>query len=307
MKIGILGSGFGLYGYLPALLHIGETVVMPARYRERLLERDDVRRHVGDVVWEEDESAVLLHCEALVVSRRPTDQVEVIQHALAEGAASRFLLEKPIASTPGEAFDILTACRVAEKAVAVGFTFRYTLWAERVASWIASAGPGATLSFEWRFSAHHFRIGVETWKRRPSQGGGVLRFYAIHLIALLAELGYRGVTHSRLRGDGADDARGWESQLQGEGLPLCSVSVACDATDTVFSVVGSDAPSSPRMSIALSDPFGDAETVRAGLDPRVDVLSKLCGDFVAGPHTIDDRYFASVELWAAAEALAGQA
>jgi len=41
-----------------------------------------------------------------------------------------------------------------------------------------------------QLKADHFKNNKDNWKRDHKQGGGPLRFYGIHLIAVLAELGY---------------------------------------------------------------------------------------------------------------------
>lgn len=46
--IAILGSGFGLYGYLPALVaHCVQRVVLPERYRQRLEERSELAQYAS--------------------------------------------------------------------------------------------------------------------------------------------------------------------------------------------------------------------------------------------------------------------
>ena len=53
----ILGSGFGLYGYLPALVEgCEQPVVLPERYRARFDERSELARFAINVQWEDDES-----------------------------------------------------------------------------------------------------------------------------------------------------------------------------------------------------------------------------------------------------------
>ena len=45
----IRGSGFGLYGYLPALVGCGRRVVLPERYRARFAERPELAPFANEV------------------------------------------------------------------------------------------------------------------------------------------------------------------------------------------------------------------------------------------------------------------
>ena len=45
----ILGSGFGLYGYLPALLDLGHMVTLPTRYQAVVAGRPELSRFMSRV------------------------------------------------------------------------------------------------------------------------------------------------------------------------------------------------------------------------------------------------------------------
>lgn len=303
MNVGILGSGFGLYGYLPAVAGLVETVVLPRRYQATFEAREDIGRFAKDIDWAGDDEEVLRRCDALIVGRRPADQVELVRRALSTyPAIDRFLLEKPLAPDPRQARQLLVDLREAGKHTRVGFTFRYTPWAERLRGWLSTADPTTPLSIDWRFNAHHYRTQLETWKRRPSQGGGVLRFYAIHLVALLAEFGYHDVEWSSIRSSGEDDDHRWQARLCGPGLPSCDLMVDSKAAETRFLVMAGSGPGSTApFAVAFGDPFDEAPA--SALDRRVDVLTSLCREFAkASPPELPNWYARSVDLWAAIEA-----
>jgi predicted dehydrogenase len=288
---------------MPALARLGATPVLPARYREKLRARSDVASFGDRVLWVADEPALLDRAEALVLAVRPVDQVALAEAALAAPGIGRLLLEKPIAPDPAAARALLGALRASGRTVRAGFNFRYTPWAGRCRDWLTGATPQARLRIGWRFRAHHYRTGLETWKRRPAEGGGALRFFGIHLVALLAELGYRAAHASVVRGEGPEDARSWEAAFAGPGLPSCAVVVETDADEQAFLIEGTAGRGGAPLRIALDDPF--AETQADGpLDRRVEVLEALCRDFLAGPPGIPDWYAASVDLWESVEAQA---
>ena len=298
MTVGILGSGFGLYGYLPALVGLGHGVRMPARARERLLGRAELRHLFASVEWVEDDEHVLEGCEALVIARRPSDQVRWARRVVATPGIRCVLLEKPVAEDPATARSLLLELEAAGKTVGIGFTFRYTAWARALKASLREVGSEGSLAVDWRFRAHHYAANGETWKRRPSQGGGSVRFYGIHLIALLAELGYGRAKWSRVEGEGGDDARCWEALLTGPAVPPCRLLVNSDDGERLFRVEASG-PSSP-FRIALADPFDDVP-VNGMLDRRVDVLSQLCRDVLGDAAVSAPWYRRSTELWSEVE------
>ncbi len=296
MTVGILGSGFGLYGYLPALARMGERVVMPERYREKLRDRPDVCDLDGHIDWAADDEAVLKRCATLVVSRRPADQVRDVGQALARGTVKRFLLEKPLGPDPAAATSLFDALEKRGRMVRLGFIFAYAPWAQDLRGWIAGADDGM-LDIVWRFRAHHHAANHETWKRHHGQGGGVLRFYGIHLIALLAELGYTEVTESRIEATASGEAETWNAQFICAGRPSCRVEVDSNADVPVFRVSGTHRHS--PLITALADPF-DRAAVQGGFDRRVEALTALCRSLLADEPP-PPWYRASLALWAAAE------
>ena len=53
----IFGGGFGLYGYLPALIDgMNEQVCLPKKYIKVLRARDDLSSFEDKIFWVEDET-----------------------------------------------------------------------------------------------------------------------------------------------------------------------------------------------------------------------------------------------------------
>ncbi|MGD1015487.1 MAG: hypothetical protein ABR863_03465 [Roseiarcus sp.] len=294
MKVAIFGSGFGLYGYLPALLiGSGAEVVLPDRYKARLEDRSDVRHLTDRIEWVEDETAALDRVCAIILSQRPTDQVRWLANILPRTAPSCILMEKPLAPDPVQAKDILQRARDSGKRIRIGYTFRYAPWAKRFAHALERPWPNGEVTVTWRFRAHHYATDVSNWKRFVSVGGGALRFYGIHLIALLAECGYNDALSSSIAATRPDEAEIWEAVLAGLGLPTCRVVVDSNAEHESFSVTaGPDG----RPLADLKEPFEEVER-HGPLDPRVDVLARLCREFLAADATPLSWYEDSIALW----------
>jgi predicted dehydrogenase len=300
--IAILGSGFGLYGYLPALVDgCGQCVVLPERYRARFCERPELARFGEDVKWERDEAMTLDCAEGAVLALRPIDQSEWIRRCLARPNIERLLLEKPLATSPKVAAALFGDLTRASKVIRIAYTFRYTAWGKRIRDALRATGESRPLSIQWEFLSHHFRHGVRNWKRFNVSGGGAIRFYGIQLIALLAEIGYRDVTLSRSFGKSVDEVDKWTASFAGMGLPECDIAVDTRATVDKFRVeLLSNSSTKPGAVLAnLIDPFDPtAETApKEGLDRRVPILSRLCRSLWEQSMNEHVWYEAMIELW----------
>ena len=198
MKFAILGSGFGLYGYLPALISgCDKQVYLPERYRAKLRERTDVR-HFEDIVrWRSDDEAILEEVDAVVISRRPRDQEQLIRRCVDTPHIQALIIEKPLGMTPGSALAVLDALEASRKSYRIAYIFRYMPWTAQLRQALQSHDASDSIRIVWRFRAHHYAHRLRNWKRQVSEGGGALRFFGIQLIGLLAEIGYRDVANSQ--------------------------------------------------------------------------------------------------------------
>jgi predicted dehydrogenase len=269
----ILGSGFGLYGYLPALVAEGERVSLPQRYRARLMSRAELAHYDEVVQWFRDEREALAHADAAVIALRPSDQVDWIARCLAGDGVRRLLLEKPLAPSPGSAATVLADLICAGVPFRIGYTFRYTAWASSLREFVA-ARPSGRLTVEWRFLAHHYRHDLHNWKRFTSQGGGAVRFYGIQLIAFLAEVGYAEVVDSLVAGRDPDDAECWRAVFSGAGLPRCEVVVDARSSQNSFAIRHAADDGSGTPLFAGDDPFSSPDVgAGEGIDRRVPILA----------------------------------
>ena len=305
--IAIFGSGFGLYGYLPAIVEgCGQRVVLLERYYEHLCQRPELARFLADVRWEQSETDALDCADGVVLALRPFDQEGWIRQCLARANIQRMVLEKPLARSPAIARELSVALCSSPKVIRVGYTFRYTPWAKNISHALASTGKKKLMFLQWAFLAHHFRYNVCTWKRRHSLGGGVIRFYGIQLIALLAEIGYRDVIRSRCCGKRCDEVERWTASLAGSGLPECEIEVDSRAAEAAFRVglVPYSAGECDGYSADLAGPFdpGSAERQPSPLDERVPSLVSLCRSLWQPTTTEYGWYEAAIALWQCIEA-----
>jgi predicted dehydrogenase len=291
----IVGAGFGLYGYLPAVVRgLGERVLLPRSLEPRIKARPDLAGIDSSITWVDSVEIALESAEGVIIATPPDAQVALAERCAALSNIRRIVLEKPVATTPRGASKLLATLDAAGKRYRVGYTLPYTVWHADL-RWPTARGNSAKVCLQWTFAAHHFVHDLQTWKRRHEEGGGALRFFGIHVIALLACHGYDVVSSSVIEGTCAAEPERWRAVFQGRRLPTCEVIVDSRSAQRAFSIRQDKFP-----FVALAEPFG-AEHALASLDPRVGVLARLLATFDA-----DDGYFQNLyrrvnALWHEAE------
>ncbi|HVE48304.1 MAG TPA: Gfo/Idh/MocA family oxidoreductase [Casimicrobiaceae bacterium] len=300
----IVGAGFGLYGYLPALVEtFRQPVLLPERYRSRLAARPELIRYESSIVWVKDTSAALAHCTGVVIATPPTTQPDIVTDAMNAVRIDTLILEKPLAATPQDAEKLLTALRRTGKRYRIGYTFLHTEWAKRLVVNDAESVRG--ISITWSFLAHHFRYDVRNWKRAHASGGGVLRFYAIHLLALLAKHGYDDVLECIVGGAESGDPERWFAVLSGSGLPPCRVVVESRSETSCFKIDVERASGTDRL-LQLAEPFALEHAVgdKPELDRRTGVLSSVLRSLETDDDVCYRLYESVLSLWQAVESAA---
>lgn len=298
----ILGGGFGLYGYLPAVLHYSsDNVLIPERYRATISNRSELARYMPRIHWTADEDQALCLADAVVLARRPIDQEVLLGHLISHRNIRRIVLEKPLARDPIGSGTLLDMLRGSEASFRIAYVFPHLRWAENL-SFVARQVTNTSLLLRWHFCPHHRAHSLDTWKARHSEGGGALRFYGIHVLALLARLGYDTVRVSAITFDGADSAVKWDASVEGANLVPCSVSVDCGIRDSSFAMSVAHKQGEQTV-IAGSTPFEreNVHWLRSEEDARVPALFRVLQSFEASHDDNVAWYSATNALWMQAE------
>jgi predicted dehydrogenase len=300
----VLGSGFGIYGYLPALVEAGFEVALPIRYRPVIGGRPELSRYMQQVVWCSDAEDALARSSGVVIALRPEDQARWVPRLTQMPNIRQLILEKPVAPAPELAASLLAAVENAGKRYRVGYTFRFTPWAGKLRS--ALAGSAESISFDWNFLAHHYRADLANWKRFSSHGGGAVRFYGIHAIALCSELGYDDVSTSTISGTSDEETERWEATFTGRNLCPCVLKLDSRETNTFFRIVAHNNRQAAETLVGQPGPFSSVYSSYSGAmqgqdDARVGVLKQLCDSFSEADEGHAERQKAILALWAAIE------
>ena len=91
---GVLGSGFGSYGYLPAIIKAGYTAIVPERYLGKFRKRADLHPLIDRIKFCRVESEIIRNSNFLVLARRTEDQDVLIQSHIQDLNSKSIFFEK---------------------------------------------------------------------------------------------------------------------------------------------------------------------------------------------------------------------
>jgi predicted dehydrogenase len=301
----IVGSGFGLYGYLPAILAAGDNIViLQESARSRFAARAELARFEPFIRWASNIESALHTANVAVIAVPPEEQPAFVTRCICHTGIGALVLEKPVAASPQYARQLLDLILGEGRSCRVGYTLLAAPFAERLFN-AAATTADATLTIEWTFMAHHFAYDVVTWKRRHEEGGGALRFFGIHLIALLARMGYREVHNSTLAGANPEEPERWLATVTGQARAKASILLDCRSTARAFRII-LKRNDFEELLVDIPDPFNYANTNKSdSTDRRVGSLVRLIStlgepDLHHHAHVIDTQ-----QLWEQIEAVTG--
>ncbi len=198
MKYLILGSGFGLYGYLPAVLSKkNNTVYLEKKYKKIINSRKELTIYKNKIIWIQNYLSNLEIIDYLIIAKRRSDQVKIIKKIInKKNILKKIFLEKPIAKNPLAAKNLLNILKKKKINVSFGFIFQYTNWYKKIKNFIKENKKKNEIEITWNFNAFFLKKKVKSWKNDISQGGGIINFYGIHFIKLINELGFNKIINS---------------------------------------------------------------------------------------------------------------
>jgi hypothetical protein len=303
---GIIGSGFGLYGYMPAIAdQSSREIYTLARYQSIISSRADIKKYADRIVYEKNVGDVLDKCNGMVIALRPQDQELLVAEILNKKWSGKLILEKPIARTPAKSHELLMQLFQSGINYRIGFTLGVTAWSKRLKEYLIQHSKEETMiQIEWRFLAHHYKNQLDTWKRYPIHGGGASRFYAIHIISLLANLGIDHPVSFQQMFTLAGDEPKCRFSVAGSNV---KADVTCDSSwigDPFFSIAKQSSDGSCQF-ISLSNPFTEDSTIDSMLqdvshDVRVVYLCKIVESLYQENFDVKS-YLNHIQLWGSLE------
>lgn len=261
--IAVFGSGFGLYGHLPALAELGHDISVPLRYRFAFDERAELEPYRSVVHFVDNEAILLSKANLAVLARRPADNEAMARQVALFRQPPQLVIEKPPAPTPQAALELQGALEKAQVRYATPYLLEYCDWARDCKNKIAT-GQGVEITLTWYFNSPKAN---KSWKAKPEYGGGPLNYYFIHLIALAGFLlGDYCLVECWTAAEGGNRKIG----MVATNGPLRFTAAFCTGpADSLFSLTIDGA-----VVIASATPFGSVPRLGEH-DPRINVLKRF--------------------------------
>ena len=255
MSVGVIGSGFGAYGYIPALIKEGNTVNTLRRYLSKLESRRELQEYIRDIRFFDEVSEVVALSDKLVVALPPDIQNEFI--STNELSDKKMFLEKPLGVSYLEHSHVLRNLISKKIDFRVAYLFLYTDWYE-----IIRESTFDLLEISWSFPW------VQSgWKSELVDNNGASVYYGIHFYPVLLSLGSPPKNVVTTESDR-------ELRIESSG-PRVMVNIS-NSSNHDFEVVVTLEGKKRSLFKELS-PFGDIPR-RDVLDPRVECLQRYLSD-----------------------------
>ena len=184
-KVAIVGSGFGMYGLLPAFSRIKgcNVVSICGKNSERMLDyckKLGLNRYTD---WRE-----MLQKEkpdAVAIAVIPSHQYEITRYALENGMA--VFAEKPLTTSFDTSLELNKLAKKKRMPNMLDFLF------PEIPEWHAAKkaiengliGEILKVNVDWTFLSYDLMNHIKSWKTDVKQGGGALSFYFSHVFYYL--------------------------------------------------------------------------------------------------------------------------
>jgi predicted dehydrogenase len=235
LAVGVIGLGFGERVHIPAFRADARCAV--ASVCAGRLERAAAaasRLGIPKAVERWEELVADPAIDVVAIATPPVLQPEIAIAAFRHG--KHVFCEKPLAINADEAKRMLEAARRAGTVHAVDFEFPLIPSWEQAKAILDRGGIGRVrhAAVSWQVQTRASRMGMDSWKTRPEEGGGVLAAFGSHVFHYIEWLlGPIRRLSARLRGtpgqhSGAGAETGMIVSLELRSGALVSVSISTD-------------------------------------------------------------------------------
>jgi len=299
----IIGGGFGLYGYLPLILNVSKNlIIIPSRYKKKFDSRSELRKYKDKIRWCTTVKGALNQASFAIIATPPKAQRKLIETILGSKSINYLILEKPLCENPIDSAVVLKRVQSSKIKFRIGYTFLYTDWFKNLKKNLKNRRNinRESLKISWSFQADHFVKNKDTWKKKHSLGGGAIRFYGIHCLAVLAALGYEKVKSSVLHYLKFDEPNIWEAEFSGKLLPNCQIQIQTNEPNSIFSIEIYRPNNSHRQIYKGISPFFSTSPLTEQ-DPRTSVIERLYNSLFYTKMNYKNIYKSTNRLWQASE------
>ncbi|OGE30457.1 hypothetical protein A3C59_00545 [Candidatus Daviesbacteria bacterium RIFCSPHIGHO2_02_FULL_36_13] len=236
IKVGIVGSGFGLYGLLPAFNSTPNCKVISicGSESERMLDYcmsiglKKIYRSWQEMLDKED-------LEAIALAVTPNAQYEIAKAAIEKGL--HIFAEKPLTATLEQAQELLQLASQKKIVHAIDFLFPEIEEWKKVKKLLDKkvCGNLKQINLKWDFLSYDIKNQKSSWKTNTAEGGGALSFYFSHSLYYLEYFAGKifdlksRLSYASKSPNGGDV--GVDLQLEFENGVLCNAHINCNSSD----------------------------------------------------------------------------
>ena len=178
----ILGSGFGLYGYLPAIYKISKNIFLNTKYEKKIKNRAELKKFLKKITWYNEKKLTLKKIDYLIIAQNPQKQDLNLRKYVKIYRPKHVFLEKPISINPSSSIKLIEFLQKEKIKFSVGFLFKYIAWHNYIRRRL-TRNQNYKIIWNIKYNSEN-----SLWKYTHSLGGGLIRFYSIHFIRIFYDL-----------------------------------------------------------------------------------------------------------------------
>lgn len=268
-KITIQGSGFGLYGYLPAIINYGnDSLILDVKKRKFLETRNELSPFIEKITWVDNIQSIFEIVDSIVIAVPPERQPSLVYSLLNFKNIKNLHLEKPLGKNPDDSGNLTKFLYENNYKWHVNYSFIYSNWLDDFREKFSSLDNLDELKIIWKFKSFQLKNKIFNWKTQFKSGGGPLNFYGIHLVALLAFFGYEEIIYSSIK------KSQWIATFLGDKIPNCKILIDINSDEEIFSISRENCLSEKSYLVNLKNPF-ESESIIENQDIRCSLLKKF--------------------------------
>jgi predicted dehydrogenase len=190
LKIGIIGSGFGLYGLLPAFNSIKNCqVVCICGERTGRLEKYCASIGLKNIYTNWEDMLKNEELDAVALAVPPGVQYTIAKVAIKKGL--HVFAEKPLAANLKQAKELFELAKKEKIVTTVDFIFPEIEQWQKVKQLLNKEiyGKLKNISVAWDFLSYDIKNKISSWKTESKNGGGALSFYFPHSLYYMEYFG----------------------------------------------------------------------------------------------------------------------
>lgn len=262
----IIGKGFGLYGYLPAIIMNGSDLILSDEYKSNIQKRGDINKFINSIQWTKSIKEAIYLSDDIILAIPPKEQFKFLLENEKLISDKTIFLEKPIACSPKQSSILLKFLEEKKIKFNVNYSFIYLDWFKKLYNKINSLSSNFNIKINWEFKAHFIKTNVTNWKSDSQSGGGIIRFYGIHLIAILTALEYENYKIIKLK----NNTKTIIFKIKNVNKPEIEILINIDSNIDKFAIdIYEDSPKNKRTFVDIKDPFEKQNKKLIKLDRRV--------------------------------------